>query len=128
MEFQDKDLLQVIGDFLEKGYADSIAAMFRQDSSLYRLTGELVRDERFMVRMGVAVLFEELVATRPDEVEGAIAFLVPLLADTRPWVRGEAANILGIIGTGKARAHMEQLLKDPDPQVREIAADFLTAD
>lgn len=128
MEFEDRDLLHIIGDFLEKGYADSIAAMFRQDGSLYRLTGDLLRDERFMVRMGVAVLFEELVATRPAEVEEAIAFLVPLLADDRSWVRGEAANILGIIGTGKARAHMRQLLNDPDPQVREIAGDFLATD
>ncbi len=99
--------------------------MFRKDSSLYSVTGKLLRDERFAVRMGTAVLFEELVTTRPEEVRLAIPHLEPLLADDIPWVRGEAAHILGIIGTSQALALLEPMLSDPDHQVREIAADFL---
>lgn len=121
----EQDLLTVITDFLEQGYADSIAAMFRQDHSCYSLTGELLKDERFMVRMGAAVLFEELIATRPHEVELAIPSLLPLLDHETPWVRGEAANILGIIGTDKARSALKPLRHDPDPQVIEIVNDIL---
>ncbi len=121
----DPELLAVITDFLEKGYADSIGAMFRKDPGLYRLVGLLLQDQRYMVRMGVSVLFEELAATRPDEVEAAIPVLLPLLGDGRAWVRGEAVSVLGIINTPAARAHLKSLADDPDPQVREIVADFL---
>lgn len=124
-ETSQAELLKVITDFLEQGHADSIAAMFRQDTSHYGLTGLLLKDERFTVRMGTAVLFEELVETRPQEVGLAIPALVPLLQDEIPWVRGEAANILGIIGTQEALRHIRPLCEDADPQVREIAQDFL---
>lgn len=122
---EEQELLTVITDFLEQGYADSIAAMFRQDPSCYSLTGDLLKDERFMVRMGTAVLFEELVDTRSQEVELAIPTLLPLLEHETPWVRGEAANILGIIGTKKALALLGRLRRDSDPQVLEIVNDIL---
>jgi hypothetical protein len=78
---EDRELLQVIGDFLEQGLAENIAAMFRQDPSLHRLTGQLLRDQRFMVRMGVAVLYEELAVTSPADLPRAIPALKPLLSE-----------------------------------------------
>ncbi len=124
-EDEKEETLKVIADFLELGHVDNIAAMFRQDRDLYRLTGELLRDERFTVRLGVAVLFEILSAERPDEAALAVAALEPLLGDDTAYVRGEAANVLGIIGTPHALALLRRLADDPEPQVREIAADFL---
>jgi len=124
-ETEEQELLKVIGDFLEMGHVENIMAMFKQDTSLYKLTGALLRDERFMVRMGVAVLFEDLVKIRPEEVTLAIPSLLPLLKDETPWVRGEAVNILGTIGTSEALEQIRPMANDPDPQVREIAADFL---
>lgn len=124
-QVNDPELLKVIADFLEMGHVENIMAMFKQDTSLYTLTGELLRDERYMVRMGVAVLFEELVVIRPDEVNLAIPALLPLLADETAWVRGEAVNILGTIGSPEAISYLKPMLEDPDPQVCEIAADFL---
>lgn len=123
----DPELLKVITDFLEQGHADSIAAMFRQDPGLYGLVGLLLEDERYVVRMGVSVLFEELVECRPREVELAIPALTPLLDDGRAWVRGEAVSILGIINTPAALALLPPLAQDPDPQIREIVADFLSS-
>ena len=119
------DLLKIIGDFLELGHVENIVAMFKQDTSLYSLTGDLIRDERFSVRLGTAVLFEELVAMRPDETSLAIPFLLPLLQEENPLLRGEAATILGIIGSPDALQHLRQLANDPDPQVREIIADII---
>ena len=123
----DQELRQVMADFLEMGHVENIMAMVRQDPSLYRLTGDLLRDERFMVRMGVAVLFEAMREERPDEVPLAIPSLVPLLTEPTPWIRGEAANILGLIGTPAALALLEPLRHDPEPQIREIVADYLPA-
>ncbi len=72
VDFSDEELLTVISDFLEKGLAENIIAMFKKEPELHRLTGKLLKDERFMVRMGVAILYEELVNARPEEVASAM--------------------------------------------------------
>ena len=121
----DIDLCKVIGDFLELGHVENIVSMFRQDSKLYGLTGDLLRDERFAVRLGVAVLFEELAIVKPHEVPLAIPVLLPLLKETNPILRGEAATILGIIGGDEAMENLQVLRNDPDQQVLEIVLDIL---
>jgi len=124
-ENERRELLSLIGDFIEMGHVENIAAMFRQDLRLYALTGDLLRDERFVVRMGMAVLFEELAATRPAEIPLAVPFLLPLLKEEIAYLRGEAATLLGIIASPEALAAVASLLHDRDPQVAEIAADIL---
>ena len=119
------DLCKVIGDFLELGHVDNILAMFKQDLTLYALTGDLLRDERFAVRLGVAVLFEELAVIKPADVVLAMPALVPLLKETNPVLRGEAATILGIIGGKEAIENLQILRNDPDQQVLEIVTDIL---
>ena len=118
------DMVQIIGDFLEMGHVENIVAMFKQDRSLYNLTGDLLRDERFTVRLGIAVLFEELAVIRPKEISLAIPSLLPLLQEQNPILRGEAATILGIIGSRDALAPLDKLKDDPDSQVREIITDI----
>lgn len=125
LEKEQTELISVIGDFLEMGHVENIMAMFKQDTSLYALSGKLLRDERFMVRMGMAVLFEELKDIRPQEVALAIPALLPVLAEKTPWMRGEAVNLLGIIGTPEALAYIKPLADDPEPQIREMVADIL---
>jgi hypothetical protein len=120
-----EELLRVIGDFLEMGHVENIVAMFKKDDSHYGLTGDLLRDERFAVRLGMAVLFEELVRIRPRDTTKAIASLLPLLTETTPVLRGEAANILGIINTDEALRPLKPLRNDPDSQVAEIVGDIL---
>jgi len=124
-QHERRKMLSLIGNFLEMGHADNIAAMFRQDQRLYTLTGDLLRDERFVVRVGMAVLFEELAATRPGEIHLAVPVLLPLLRDQVASIRGEAATLLGIIGSAEALAAIVPLQHDPDPQVAEIIADIL---
>ena len=124
-EQERAELITVIGDFLEMGHVENIMAMFKQDTSLYALSGDLLRDERFMVRMGMAVLFEELKAIRPQEVALAIPALLPELDEETPWMRGEAVNLLAIIGTPEALAHIKPLADDPEPQIREMVRDIL---
>lgn len=125
VDFSDAELLTVISDFLEKGLAENIVAMFKKEPELHRLTGELLRDERFIVRMGVAILYEELAASRPAEIAMAIPALEPLLTDRVGYIRGEACTVLGIINSAEARILLATMAADPDPQVREIVADCL---
>ncbi|MBU0730923.1 MAG: HEAT repeat domain-containing protein [Proteobacteria bacterium] len=120
-------LVQVMADFIEQGLVENIVIMFKRDPSLYPLTGELLRDPRFMVRMGVSILFEDLAVVRPDDIALAVPSLLPLLNDHTAHVRGEAVNMLGIIGTEEALRHVARMVDDPDPQVSEIARDILSA-
>jgi HEAT repeat protein len=123
----DEETRKIIADFLEMGLADNIVAMFRQDETLYDWTALLLDDERFMVRMGLVVVFEELVKTEgAEKTARAIPALAPLLRqETAAYVRGEAATLLGLIGTEEAKRHLLPLVDDPDPQVREIVRDLL---
>ncbi len=123
-----EDTKQVIRDFLEMGHADNIIAMFKEDSNLFAWTGELLRDERFVVRLGMVLVFEELAAIDHKEIRLAIPALAPLLeAGVPAYIRGEAVTILGIIGTIKALRLLGPLQNDPDPQVREIIEDIFAA-
>jgi HEAT repeat protein len=71
------------------------------------------------------VLFEHLAVVCPDHLPLAIPSLGDQLNNPIDWVRGEAASVLGIIGTEEARALIRPLLRDPSPQIVEIVHDIL---
>lgn len=121
----DEELLKVIADFLEMGHVENIVEMFKQDPRYYQWTGKLLTDERFAVRLGVSVLFEYLVAERPEDVEKAIPSLAAVLPHDMEWVRGEAVSVLSIIGSAEAFSHIQTMVNDPSPQVRAMVKDIL---
>jgi len=124
-QVSDHELIVVIKDFLEMGHVDNIVAMFVQDPLYYSWTGAILEDERFNVRLGVLVLFEELKQRAPNQLERAIPSLLPLLHSSSPHIRGEAVSVLGIIGTLQAREQIEKMLSDSHPLVVEVAQDIL---
>lgn len=126
-EVSDAELKKVIGDFLDMGHVDNIAAMFRREPKYYGWTGEILTDPRFQVRLGVSVLFEELRTLQPDKIDLATPSLLALLHDPpQPsHVRGEAISVLAIIGTDAAMAAVRAAVTDPDPLVSEVARDIL---
>ena len=119
-EVSDEELKKVIADFLEMGHIENIVAMFRQEQKYYSWSGDLLQDERFNVRLGMAVLFEELKLIQPDKLESALNSLVPLLHHDEPLYRGEAISLLGIINSAEARKHIKTKQDDPSAQVREM--------
>jgi len=121
----DDELLTVMADFLEMGHVENIVAMYKQEPRYYDWTGELLADERFAVRLGVSVLFEYLIEDCPDDVGLAVPSLARQLENPTSWIRGEVVNVLGIIGTKAAMAHVEKMVDDPDSQVAEVARDIL---
>jgi len=124
-EVTDKELKKVIADFLEMGHADNIFEMFKRDTRYYTWVGELLDDERFAVRLGMTVLFEELQLHCPADIHLAVPSLCRTLAEAPPHVRGDAVGVLGIIGTDAAMAAVRKALQDESPQVREVARDVL---
>ncbi len=121
----DEELLAVMADFLEMGHVENIVAMYKQEPRYYEWTGQLLTDERFAVRLGVSVLFEYLIEQRPEEVRLAIPSLTEQLENSESWVRGEAVNVLGIIGGEDALTLVKKMVRDPDDQVAEVARDIL---
>ncbi len=124
-EVSDQELKKVIGDFLEMGHVENIVAMFRRHPKYYDWTGELLDDDRFNVRLGLSILFEDLMNLQPEQTTLAIPSLLRMLENDSPLLRGEATSILGIIGTDEALSHVQVMLQDDSPQVREVATMIL---
>ena len=124
-EPSDEELLQVIADFLAMGHADNIVAMFRQEPRYFAWTGRLLTDERYAVRLGTSVLFEQLAVICPEYLPLAIPSLAAQLDHPIDWVRGEAVSVLGIIGGERALDLVRSRLDDCSSQVAEIAHDIL---
>jgi len=123
----DTELRQVIADFLAMGHVDNILAMFRQEPRYHKWVGQLLLDERFAVRLGLAVLYEQLALERPRaELNLALPSLTAALKNEQEWVRGEAVNLLGLIGSQESIALVATLAHDPSPQVQEVVQDVLT--
>lgn len=125
-EISREQLLIVIADFLEMGHVDNIVAMVKQEPSCLELVGELIQQERFKVRMGVAVLFEELALVMPLKI---LAVAVPSLAAAMQhdaaYVRGDAAYVLGLIKSPEAVDVLAKFQNDRDLQVAEIVREAL---
>lgn len=119
-EVSDTELKSVIADFLEMGHVENIVAMFRREPDYYAWTGEILDDERFAVRIGISVLFEELKKIQPAKLFLAIPSLVRLLDSDSATIRGEAIGVLGIIATDEAIDHIRNMTSDPSPQVQEM--------
>jgi hypothetical protein len=117
----DDELKTVIADFIDQGLVENIVIMFRRDPRYYAWTGDLLRDPRLSVRLGLSVLFEELKLLQPDKLPLAIPSLAGLLATDQPLLRGEALSLLAIIGGKVAENLARRHLDDTDPQVREMA-------
>lgn len=119
-EVSDSELKKVISDFLEMGHVENIISMFRREPRYYDWTGDILKDDRFNVRLGLTILFEELKALEVKDIERALPPLKELLEDPSALIRGEAIGILGIIGSGEARELIEKMKDDKSPQVREM--------
>lgn len=121
----DSELKKVIGDFLEMGHVENIYEMFKREPLYYEWIGEILNDERFNVRLGISVLFEELKEKFPRDMALAVPSLEHEMKNGPPFVRGEVVSVLGVIGTEEAIDIIRQALQDSSPQVVEVAKDVL---
>ena len=119
------DIKSMIADYMEKGFLDNIIDMFKHDSSLYAYIGNLMTDERLVVRIGILALVETLKTENPENLSKAMPSVIPLLKDQNPFVKGDAAYLLGIIGHIDAIPFLEEIIKDEDANVRIIAKEAI---
>jgi hypothetical protein len=121
----DDELRVLLIEHMGKGFLENIIAMMKQDRSMVRFLPDMLGDEAIAVRLGATALVEELVKDHRHVLAGAVPGVIALLAHESPTVRGDAANVLGIIGDRSARESIVRLLEDRTAAVREIAREAL---
>lgn len=119
------NLKKMLADYMEGGLLDNIVDMFRHDTSLYQYVGDLMKDERMRVRLGITALLEILNTEEGGHVLKAIPFLMPLLKDDNPVIRGDTAYILGVIGGRDVIPALREMTNDTEPNVRLIAKEAI---
>jgi HEAT repeat protein len=68
---------------------------------------------------------EELKKLDLENISGAVPVLLPLLDHPEPFVRGDSANLLGIIGDRNTLSYLEKMLADENENVRLIAKEAI---
>ncbi|MGC2061344.1 MAG: HEAT repeat domain-containing protein [Thermodesulfovibrionales bacterium] len=120
------DLLTMIADYMENGFLENIIDMFRHDSGLYSHVGALIQDERVRVRIGITAMIEELTRLDAGHISKAVPGLIRVLEHTEPFVRGDAANLLGIIGDSSALPFLRKTAdRDKNLNVRLLAEEAI---
>jgi HEAT repeat protein len=119
------DLKTMIADHMENGLLDNIIDMFKHDKSLYKYIGDLITDERIRVRIGITALIETLKKDDSENIPKAIPYILPLLKDKNPVIRGDTAYLLDLIGDKGAIPFLEELTNDEDSNVRIIAKEAI---
>ncbi len=120
-----KETKEMIADYMERGFLENIIDMFRHDRSLYPLIGDLMKDDRIRVRLGVSALVETLAKEDAGAISGAIPGIAALLKDESPTVRGDAAYLLGMVGHPDAIPFLSDASKDGNGSVREIVKEAI---
>jgi hypothetical protein len=114
------ELRTMVLDYMEKGFLENIIDMLTHDESLFPLVIDMIRDERMRVRLGATALVEEMVQKHPGPFIQLIPSIAVLLQDNNPTVRGDAANLLDIIGHRDALPFLLEALDDTNANVRVI--------
>lgn len=122
---EPSDMKTMIADYMDKGFLENIIDMFKHDVSLYACIGDLIKDERLLVRVGVSALVETLKDEKPENISKAIPSILPLLKDQNPVLRSDAAYFLGMIGYKDVLPFLREAANDEDGNVRIIAKEAI---
>lgn len=125
INMKPSELKPMIADYMEKGFLENIIDMFKHDKTLYPLIGELMTDERIRVRLGISALVETLKKEDPENIHTAIPNILPLLKNSRPVIRGDAAYLLGIIRHKDAISLLVEAIDDENADVRLIVKEAI---
>lgn len=124
-ENEMESTLNLIADYMEKGFLENIVDMFKQDKSYYPFIGRLLGDERMGVRIGTVALVETLKSEAIESIVEAIPGIAGLLTDENPTIRGDAAYLLGVIGHEDALPFLMNARNDEHYLVRETVEEAI---
>lgn len=121
----DDEMRTMLIEYMGRGFLENIIAMMKQDPPSVRFIPDLLADDAIMVRLGATALVEELVKHHRQALSGAVPGLLALLKHENPTIRGDAANVLGIIGDRSVLPALAPLLEDGNDSVRQIAREAI---
>lgn len=122
---QDREMRDMLVEYMGKGFLENIIAMFKEDVSLYRFLPDMLGDENLRVRLGATALVEELALVHRKEIGRAVPGIIALLRNENPTIRGDAANALGLIKDRSAIEPLQALLNEEIAAVRESAQEAI---
>lgn len=122
---EDSGYADYYSHLLESQRAHQVTALVeKRPHHLACLIDMLTSEETPMaVRIGVGVVMESL--ENSDALHRALPELEKLSRSDKANIRADAAHFLGLTRLPTAEASLKPLLDDPNPDVREIAADSL---
>lgn len=112
-------------DLLKTGRRAKVEELARQNPQRLRALVQLLADPEasMAVRLGIGAVLEEFQGTTVGRA--MIPGLGELTRHADRLVRADACHFLSLIGSEEIRPIMQACLDDPDPEVREIAAETL---
>jgi thioredoxin-like negative regulator of GroEL len=125
---REDGMTHYLADLLASGRRAQVAARVEQDPALLPRLVDLLGDpgSGLSVRIGVMATLEELRETG-SLLEGLGDRLAPLTRHQEPRIRADACHALSLTGAPGVLNLIRPCLDDPDPEVRETAADSLQA-
>lgn len=119
------DMHSIIADFLDMGLVENMVSLCKQEPEQIAVSAALVGDERLRVRLGLAVLFEELQGCCADDLTRAVPVLMRYCSHAEPWARGDPASLLASINSPEVLPVLQSMQNDPSPQVAALIRDLL---
>lgn len=112
-------------EMLASGELNRVLALIRREPDLLGVLPALLADPQtdLPVRVGIGAIFEEF--RGHTGLAGLVDELAALTRHAGPHLRADAAHLLALTGNARAGMLLKPLLDDPNPQVREVAAEGL---
>lgn len=114
-------------ELLKTGQLEKVTQMLAAQPAGFKALLQLLADPDtdLHVRVGIGAVMEEFAGSAT--LQDLIAPLGELTLHTEAHVRGDAAHYLALTKSADAAPYLRSLLNDPEPQVRELAAEGLAA-
>lgn len=111
---------------IEAGEAGAAAQMMINSNGIFPALIQLLRDEKWSVRLGAMVTVEYLVDEAPALAEQLIDPLWEGFGEHDSQVQGDAAHVLGLIGSTKTKSILREIVAGPyEDEVVEAAREAL---
>ena len=110
---------------LKAGKRQKFEALVKQEPQRIHALARLMKnpDASMSIRLGIGAILEELQGT--GFTNPLVQDLAGLLASDDRLLRADACHFLTLIGTESIRPHMLACLDDADPEIREMAEEWL---
>ncbi len=122
---REDGMTHYLADLLATGRRAQVTTRVQQDPTLLPRLVDLLGDPEsgLSVRIGVMATLEELQGS--GRLTGLADGLAPLTRHGAPRIRADACHALSLTGAPGIRELIRPCLADPDPEVRETAADAI---